>query len=189
MDWPLYIYLLLILSGFFLVSPLGVRFESKFSSMRTRMISGAFILAFGGFLVSVHTFYIHEKLHELGGTSGCSAYSIFNCGDVISNDLYNSDPIFGIPWGVLGMFSFASLLFILLSIRNSREDPNIGNWHLALIAIPAIGMLPILWLIYVEAVILGVFCQYCTGAHLANLFMLISAYWLHKGYESGEFNI
>ena len=188
MDWPLLFYLLLILIGFTIVSPLGPKFTSSyFTSIRSRMIHGSLILAFGGFLVSVHTYYIHEKLHELGGTSGCSAYSIFNCGDVISNDSYNSDPFFGIPWGILGMLSFASILFILLVVRNSKEDPNIGNWLKILVAIPAIGMIPILWLIYVEAVKLGVFCQYCTGAHLANIFTVISAYWILKSHESGDF--
>ena len=70
---------------------------------------------------------------------------------------------------ILGMLSFASILFILLALRNSKEDQNIGNWLKVLVAIPAIGMIPIFWLIYGEAVKLGVFCQYCTGAHLANL--------------------
>ncbi len=187
MDWPLYLYLLLIFAGFFIVSPIGAKSISYFSSTRSRMIHGALILAFGGFLVSVHTFYIHEKLHELGGNSGCSAFSIFNCGDVISNDSYNSDPFFGMPWGIIGMFAFASIMFILLVLRNSKEDPNMGNWIKVLVGIPAAGMLPIFWLVYVEAVELGVFCQYCTGAHLANIFTLISAYWILKSHDSGEF--
>ena len=47
------------------------------------------------------------------------------------------------------------------------------------------GMVPILWLIYVEVFELGVFCQYCTGAHLANLLVLISSYWIYDIHQSG----
>jgi len=185
MDWPLYLYLLIIIGGFLLVSPLGIKFSAKFRSNQTRMINGILILSFGGYLVSTHTYYIHQKLHEVGGNSGCSAFSVFNCGDVISNDLYNSDPFFGIPWGILGMLSFASVIFILLVLRKSPEDKNIGNWISALVVIPAMGMIPILWLIYVEIFELGVFCQYCTGAHLANLLVLISSYWIYDIHQSG----
>ena len=188
MDWPLYLYLLLMLSGIFLVSPLGDKYTSKFRNKQSRLINGMLMIAFGGFFVSTHTYYIHQKLHEVGANSGCSAFSVFNCGDVISNDSYNSDPFFGIPWGVIGMFSFASLIFILLVIRSSPEDKKIINWIKVLLLIPSLGMLPILWLISVELFVLGVFCQYCTGAHLANILILISAYWLFNFHESGNWD-
>ena len=64
MDWPLYLYLLIIIGGFLLVSPLGIKFSAKFRSNQTRMINGILILSFGGYLVSTHTYYIHQKLHE-----------------------------------------------------------------------------------------------------------------------------
>ena len=185
MDWPLYLYLLIIFGGFLISSRFGEKLSFKFKSKQSRILNGALILAFGGFLVSTHTYYIHQKLHEVGANSGCSAFSVFNCGDVISNESYNSDPFFGIPWGILGMLSFASMIFILLAIRKSPEDKNIGTWIQALVAIPAIGMLPILWLIYVEIFELGVFCQYCTGAHVANLLLLVSSYTIYEVHQSG----
>jgi len=185
MDWPLYLYLLIIFGGFLISSRFGEKLSFKFKSKQSRILNGALILAFGGFLVSTHTYYIHQKLHEVGASSGCSAFSVFNCGDVISNESYNSDPFFGIPWGILGMLSFASMIFLLLAIRNSPEDKNIGTWIQVLVAIPAIGMLPILWLIYVEIFELGVFCQYCTGAHVANLLLLVSSYTIYEVHQSG----
>ncbi len=189
MDWPLYLYLIVILFGFFLTIPLSKNiFSTKFNNDQSRIVSGSIILAFGGYLVSTHTYYIHEKLHEVGGNSGCSAFSVFNCGDVISNGSYNTDPFFGIPWGVLGMLSFATMLFILLVLRNSPDDPKIGNWINALFVIPALGMLPILWLIYVEIFELGVFCQYCTAAHIANLLLLISSYAIYDLHHSGSWD-
>ena len=185
MDWPLYLYLLIIFGGFLISSRFGEKLSFKFKSKQSRILNGALILAFGGFLVSTHTYYIHQKLHEVGANSGCSAFSVFNCGDVISNESYNSDPFFGIPWGILGMLSFASMIFLLLAIRKSPEDKNIGTWIQVLVAIPAIGMLPILWLIYVEIFELGVFCQYCTGAHVANLLLLVSSYTIYEVHQSG----
>jgi len=77
------------------------------------------------------------------------------------------------------------MIFLLLAIRNSPEDKNIGTWIQVLVAIPAIGMLPILWLIYVEIFELGVFCQYCTGAHVANLLLLVSSYTIYEVHQSG----
>ena len=188
MDWPLYLYLFFIAAGFLLTTSFGEKLSNRFRNYQTRVIYGILLIAFGGFSVSTHTYYIHQKLHEVGGNSGCSAFSVFNCGDVISNDAYNSDPFFGIPWGVIGMFSFAALIFILLVIRKSPDDKNILNWIKTLFLIPALGMLPILWLIYVELFILGVFCQYCTGAHLANLLVLISSYNLYNYHESGAWD-
>jgi len=189
MDWPLYVYIFIIFFGFFISSPLGSKIQfQRFNNDQSRIISGSIILAFGGFLVSTHTYFIHERLHEIGGTSGCSAFSVFDCGDVISNGDYNTDPIFGIPWGVLGMLSFAAMLFILIVLRNSPEDPKIGNWISVMLTIPALGMVPILWLIYVEFFELGVFCQYCTVAHIANLFLLISSYWVYDLHHSGLWN-
>ena len=90
MDWPLYLYLLIIFGGFLISSRFGEKLSFKFKSKQSRILNGALILAFGGFLVSTHTYYIHQKLHEVGANSGCSAFSVFNCGDVISNESYNS---------------------------------------------------------------------------------------------------
>lgn len=188
MDWPLYLYLLPMIIGIFLVSPLGEKFSLRFRNHQSRIINGILLISFGGFFVSTHTYYIHQKMHEVGGNSGCTAFSVFNCGDVISNDAYNSDPFFGIPWGIIGMFSFASLIFISLVIRKSPEDKNIINWIKSLVMIPLLGMVPILWLIYVEIFALGVFCQYCTGAHLANILLLISTYKLYHLHESGKWD-
>ena len=188
MDWPLYAYLFIMISGVLLTSKLGEKLDSKFRNQQTRIINGILLISFGGFFVSTHTYYIHQKLHEVGANSGCSAFSVFDCGDVISNDSYNSDPFFGIPWGIIGMFCFAILIFIGTVIRRSPEDKNIINWIKALVFIPSMGIIPILWLIYVELFVLGVFCQYCTGAHLANILVLISAYRLYNFHESGKWD-
>lgn len=186
MDWPLYLYVLIIFGGFFISSRFGNKISHKFKSKQSRIINGALVSALGGFFVSTHTYYIHQKLHEVGAGSGCSAFSVFNCGDVISNEEYNSDPFFGVPWGILGMLSFSMMIFILLSIRNSPDDKNIGKWINALVIIPAAGMVPILWLIYVEIFELGVFCQYCTGAHVANIILLISSYSILEFHQTGS---
>ena len=168
--------------------PLPSNIMQACSTQGGRLIHGSLLVSVAGFLVSTHTFYIHEVLHELGGSGGCSAYGVFDCGDVISNNQYNVDPALGLPWGVWGMFSFSALTFILLVIRNSLGDPNLDVWIKVGGVIPLVGMVPILWLIYVEVFELGKLCQYCSGAHLANVLSIVCLYWVYKSRESGEWS-
>ncbi len=185
MDWWLVLHIGLVSSGMVIASPIGGKIANSIgasedkmrwlSSRRERMLAGLLLVCLGGFTVSSHTLWFHNKFHEMGNSAiGCSAFSVFDCANVIANDDYNSAPLLGIPWGVVGMLAFAMLAWLALSIK---KEPSAGwvETHLkAGLGISTIGALIALYLVYVEIFPLeGVFCQYCTVAHIADITSMV----------------
>ena len=208
MDWWIVLHIILVASGIIIASPLGGKISNAIgagdnkmkwlSSRRERMLAGLLLVCLGGFTVSSHTLWFHNKFHEMGNSAiGCSAFSVFDCANVIANDDYNSAPLLGIPWGVVGMLAFAMLAWLALSIK---KEPSAGwvDTHLkAGVGISTIGALVALYLVYVEIFPLeGVFCQYCTIAHIADIASLVIFFkllnmknegiWLTDGEKSSD---
>ena len=169
-------HVLIILSGVF------IAFSNTFlSSQRDRLLAGLSLVLLGGFTVSTHTWWFHNKFHELGGDVGCSAFGSFSCGDVLANSDWNTVPLLGIPWGLMGMFAFALLGFLALSVR---KDHN-ANWVKTYLDIGYVasgfGILIALYLLYVEIIPLEMtFCQYCSVAHLADIIAFVMFMKLRK---------
>ncbi|MDP7001478.1 MAG: vitamin K epoxide reductase family protein [Candidatus Poseidoniaceae archaeon] len=198
MDWWLIGHLTPVIVGAIIASPLGTKIASslganseKFSwlaTKRDRLLGGLIMVCFGGFTVSAHTLWFHNKFHELGSSGiGCSAFGIFDCASVIANDAYNSDPLFGAPWGVVGMLAFAMFGWLALTVL---REPN-ASWvetHLKVgVGGSAVGVVIALYLVYVEIFPLeGVFCQYCTTAHIADLISLMIFFKLLSLKEGGH---
>ena len=78
-------------------------------------------VCFGGFTVSAHTLWMHNKLSE--GQSVCSGDTILNCDGLIGNLSYNTDPLFGQPWGLIGMVAFTALMWLVLTIGKDPMSP------------------------------------------------------------------
>ena len=117
-------HVVIILSGIF------IAFSNNFlSNQRDRLLAGLTLVILGGFTVSTHTWWFHNKYHELGGDIGCSAFGSFSCGDVLANSDWNTVPILGVPWGLMGMFAFSLLGFLVLSIRKEHN----ATWDFPLI--------------------------------------------------------
>ena len=167
---------LIILSGIF------IAFSNKFfSSQRDRLLAGLSLVLLGGFTVSTHTWWFHNKYHELGGDIGCSAFSSFSCGDVLANSDWNTVPILGIPWGLMGMFAFALLGFLALSIRKEHNAKWVKTYLDIGYVASGFGILIALYLLYVEIVPLEMtFCQYCSVAHLADIIAFVMFMKLRK---------
>ena len=151
------------------------------------MINGMLFSVLGGFTVSSHTYWIHQRISSQG-SSFCSGSGLFSCGDVIGHEKYGYAPIIGIPWGLIGMGVFLVLLYMLLVLKNepdSRLESKKGKkvtrtdakskpelvTMLGLLftggGIPVIGLL-----IYYETQIHKI-CQYCSVAHIANVVVLV----------------
>ena len=182
MDWWLIGHITPILLGVVIASQFLPKYfpdvVSKYGWLenpRSRLLSGLLLVCLGGFTVSAHTLWFHNKFHELGSAGvGCASFGVFDCASVIQNNQYNTDPLFGAPWGVIGMLAFTLLAWLALSIQKDHT----ASWvetHLKLgVGASAIGVIIALYLVYVEIFPLeGVFCQYCTAAHLADLISLI----------------
>lgn len=196
MDWYLLGYWLPILTGVLIASPFGAKLGDSLgadenrlkwmTTIRGRKLGGLLLICIGGFAVSAHTMWFHNKFHELGNQGvGCASFGVFDCASVIANDDYNT--IFGIPWGMVGMLAFTFLSWCALAVQ---KDP-MAKWVELLLKggtyASGFGILIALYLVYVEIVPLeGVFCQYCSTAHLADLFAFIIFFSLLKMKNEGE---
>ena len=180
-------YLVPTIIGFILVSPAGEAMTASLSERfkilsteRGRVTAGLQIITFFGFAVSAQTFWISSKISE--GGDFCSSSTVFNCDDLIGNTDLNVDPIFGLSWGMIGMITFAFLLFMVLVIKN---EPN-GEYTERFINLGSVitgaGILVILLLVSYE-IQESKICLYCTTAHIANIAALVGFLRLRKLYD------
>ena len=119
-------HILLILYGAVLFSPLGTKIARLTKNVlkgnlnkQERMINGLLFTILGGFTVSSHTFWIHQRIASQG-SSFCSGSGLFSCGDVIGHETYGYAPIIGVPWGLIGMGVFFVLLYLGLVLKKSQ---------------------------------------------------------------------
>jgi uncharacterized membrane protein len=171
---------IIILVGLFVASPYSRSLYKEggwrkiFNSARDRMLTGLTVVLLGGFTVSTHTWWFHNKYHEMGGDIGCSAFGSFSCGDVLANADYNTVPLMGIPWGMVGMLAFAVLAFLVISVRKEPSASWVSLYLNAGYVISGFGILIALYLLYVEIFPLEMtFCQYCSLAHIADVIAFV----------------
>lgn len=181
-----------IIFGLILMSPLGEGLGNSLSSrwksldtVRGRTLGGMIAVMFGGFTVSAHTLWIHNKASEMGGGEFCSSDGVWDCSSVIGNSEWNTMPFIGLPWGLLGMLAFA--LFMWLAISISKEPT--ASWVSTNLSIGRnfgiLGILMIFYLIYAEYEI-GKLCQYCTTAHISHLISTFGFFRLTKMYGESD---
>lgn len=178
-------HILIILSG------IVIAFSNKFlSNQRDRLLVGLSLVLLGGFTVSTHTWWFHNKYNELGGDIGCSAFGSFSCGDVLANSEWNTVPIIGIPWGLMGMLAFALLAFFALSIRKEHNAKWVKTYLDTGYVVSGFGILIALYLLYVEVVPLEMtFCQFCSVAHLADITAFVMFMKLRKLQKSDQWDL
>ena len=188
-DTQLLFHWIPIVLGLLMFTPFGDKIAPVFAkiwpsaiSHRGKLITGSLLVMLGGFTVSVHTLWIHNKALEFGSGSFCASGGVWDCSSVIGNDQWNVDPFFGLPWGILGMLSFTALMWLILSVA---RDPNsqCARSHLRIARFIGVsGIFIILYLVYAEFSI-GKLCQYCTTAHLAHVFGLVGSVLLLKAHD------
>ena len=180
----------IILYGVLLMTPIGEAIGSilvnkwpSTSTKRGRMLAGLMFVCTGGFTVSAHTLWMHNKLSE--GGSVCSGSSILNCDGLIGNPDYNTVPFIGQPWGLLGMVAFCVLLWIVVVIAKepiSLSTPTLLKGGLG----ATIAGLPVIGLLVSYEIREGLICPFCTTAHIANIIAMVAFFVLFKMYESDE---
>ena len=185
-------YIVPIAIGLSLMTKMGdglgeplTKFNPRASFSRCRHMMGLNLVALTGFVVSVHTTWITFKISEGGNV--CSSATVFSCDDVLGNAQYNVDPVFGISWGLIGMFAFGALLFITNSVG---KEPD-ALWSESYLKygkfMTGAGMLVIALLVSYE-VRMGKICQFCTMAHVANTVCLFGFWKAGKMHEEGRWN-
>ena len=152
---------------------------------RGRHMLGLNLVALTGFAVSVHTTWITFKISEGGNV--CSSATVFSCDDVLGNAQYNVDPVFGISWGLIGMFAFGALLFITNSVGKEPDALWAESYLRYGKLMTGAGILVIALLVSYE-VRMGKICQFCTMAHVANVVCLFGFWKAGKLHEDGHWN-
>ena len=180
----------IILFGVLLMSPLGTNlsgaFHSRYPSTTTKrgqIIAGLMFVCFGGFTVSAHTLWMHNKLSE--GSSVCSSDSILNCDGLIGNIAYNTDPLLGQPWGLVGMVAFTALMWLVITIGKEPMSPQTPLFIKAGLGATIAG-LPVIGLLVSYEIKEKLICPFCTTAHIANIIALVGFFLLFKLHESDD---
>ena len=100
-DQQLIFHWIPILLGILLMSPfgegIGKSLSSRWPSLETqrgRTLGGSLLVMFGGFTVSTHTLWIHNKAKEIGGGNFCAGDGVWDCSSVIGNDVSKNDESF-----------------------------------------------------------------------------------------------
>ena len=162
---------------------------NAFSSMKKRLL-GLLVVEMGGLLTSAWTLMIHYQL-ATGPSNLCAADGIVQCGSVIGDLNYSTDPILGAPWGLIGMMAFALLgwftLSMFLDMKADRSQKYVDYaWWISLPSIPGI-----VWLVFVELVLVeGAphICPYCTAVHIALIATMYLLYTIRNERDMGNWD-
>jgi vitamin-K-epoxide reductase (warfarin-sensitive) len=117
-----------------------------------RLMSVVAILAVCGIVVSSMSLQHHYAKSK---TEYCDIGENFNC-DIVNRSEYSS--IVGIPVALIGMLGYGALVGLTSVYRERRETPSLilgGAW---------IGLAFALYLTYIEARVLGVWCILCLSS-------------------------
>ena len=160
-----------------------------FSSMKKRLL-GLLVVEMGGLLTSAWTLMIHYQL-ATGPSNLCAADGIVQCGSVIGDLNYSTDPILGAPWGLIGMMAFALLgwftLSMFLDMKADWAQKYVDYaWWISLPSIPGI-----VWLVFVELVLVeGAphICPYCTAVHIALIATMYLLYTIRNERDMGNWD-
>lgn len=126
----------------------------------------ATVVAVAGLGVSVYMTYEHFTGSK---TLACPNTGVINCAKVTSSP---ESVIFGVPMAILGLLFFAGMLALNLPAVWRRAD----SWLRGLrLAGASVGVLFVLYLLYVELFEVNAICLWCTAVHVLSfvLFVLV----------------
>jgi uncharacterized membrane protein len=114
-----------------------------------------------GLGVSVYLTFVHYAAAQLV----CSVSGAVNCERVLSSP-YSVIAGTGLPTSIAGVAWFAIAAAVAVLRWRNPSFPNAGR---AQTAWSVVGLLAILYLVYVEIVLIGAICAWCTVAHVMVL--------------------
>ena len=117
-----------------------------------QLLSLVAILAVGGIAVSSTSLQHHYAKSK---TEYCDIGTAFNC-DIVNRSEYSS--VFGIPVALIGMLGYGSVLGLATVYRERNETPSL------IFAGAMAGLGFALYLTYIEARVLGVWCIMCLSS-------------------------
>jgi len=143
------------------------------SRLAQRLLAVIAILAVCGIVVSSVSLQHHYATSK---TAYCDIGEAFDC-DIVNRSAYSS--IFKIPVALIGMLGYAALAGLATVYRGRRETPGM------LFGAAAAGLTFALYLTYVEARVLGVWCILCLSslALIAATTILAAVVWWKSDSE------
>lgn len=108
--------------------------------------------------------------HYSNAPLACVNTGIFNC-DLVTRGSYGLVPFTAIPTALTGIFWFAVALALAVGLRR-RPSPRLA---LGLLAWAIAGVATVLYLVYLELVVIHHVCEWCTVAHAAVAAILLLA--------------
>jgi vitamin-K-epoxide reductase (warfarin-sensitive) len=138
-----------------------------------RVLLAIALLAIAGAIVSSISLYHHYGASK---SSFCDFGANFNC-DMVNRSIYSA--IFGIPVALIGILGYGVLLILATLYRAKAEIP----WVLLIASLLGLGFA--LYLTYVEAFILAVWCVLCLSslALIATIAGLSSVLVARRGHK------
>jgi uncharacterized membrane protein len=132
-----------------------------------RLMNLVALFAVGGIVVSSVSLQHHYATSK---TAYCEIGQTFNC-DIVNRSEYSS--IARIPVALIGMLGYAALAGLAIAYRDRRETPAM------LFGASAAGLAFALYLTYIEARVLGVWCILCLSslALIATTAILAAVIW------------
>jgi len=122
------------------------------TDLTQRLMNLVALLAVCGVVVSSVSLQHHYATSK---TAYCDIGETFNC-DIVNRSEYSS--IFGVPVALIGMLGYAALAGLATVYRGRRETPAM------LFSAAAAGLAFALYLTYIEARVLGVWCILCLSS-------------------------
>jgi uncharacterized membrane protein len=141
-----------------------------------RLFVAIAVLAAAGIAVSSLSLYHH---YDTAGSSFCDFGGSFNC-DMVNRSIYSR--IFGIPVALIGIAGYTALLALATWLRARPDAPRL------LLATSFAGFAFALYLTYIEAFILVVWCVLCLSslAVIFGIFVLSAIVLLRSQLRTGN---
>ena len=142
------------------------------TGVTSRLMSVIAILAVCGIVVSSESLRHHYATSK---SSFCDIGEMLNC-DIVNRSAYSS--ILGIPVALIGILGYAALAGLAIVYRERRETPPM------LFGAAAAGLAFALYLTYIEARVLGVYCILCLSslALIAATTVLAGVIWWKRRF-------
>ena len=120
--------------------------------MSRRILFAIALLSCTGIIVSSVSLYHH---YSTSRTSYCDFGNTFNC-DIVNRSIYST--VLGIPVALIGVCGYLFLLMLSTIFRTRRNIPKV------LLLTSFIGLSFALYLTYIEAYVLAVWCILCLSS-------------------------
>ena len=143
-------------------------------TLRRRLMIAVAIAAVAGVAVSSVSFYHHFSKSK---TSFCDINESFNC-DLVNRSVYST--VLGVPVAFIGIMGYLLILGLATVYRDKAETP------VMLLIVSAAGLGFALYLTYIEAHVLGVWCILClTSLILIFASAVLSAVMVARSLRRG----